>query len=474
MQRKFVLFLLQILLNVAVVFSQKVPLKDHDTRQYFAIESNLTSEELVSKFPNWKYEHDVRGLDNHYVFSKLFNMLNKREDYSSLEGVISFHDLKPYRLGKRAPIPNPIPEPPMDSSMVPLKKAEQMLDIKDPLFERQWHLINPSFPGHDVNVTGLWYEGITGKGVVVAIVDDGLDYESEDLKDNFCKEGSWDFNENQNLPKPLLYDDYHGTRCAGEIAAAKNEYCGLGVAYGSKVSGIRILSGQITAEDEAASLVYGLDVNDIYSCSWGPPDDGKHLQGPSELVKKSLLKGIQEGRGEKGSIYVFASGNGGMFGDNCNYDGYTNSIYSITVSAIDHKGMHPPYAESCSAVMVVTYSSGSGEFIHSTDINGKCSDRHSGTSAAAPLAAGIYALVLEANPNLTWRDIQYLSILAAAEVDNGDGEWQDGALNKRYSHRYGYGKIDSYEIATMAKTWKNVNPQTWYYHPIEEVNSSTN
>lgn len=456
-----------------IVTAQVVPKKDHSNRQYFAIESQLSIEQLQSLYPTWTFEHNVRGLENHYVFSTQLNHLRKRLDHSNLGGIVSFEDLplEKNKLFKRLPVP----EVPMDSSMIPLKEAEEKLSINDPNFEKQWHLINPSFPGNDINVKQLWYDNITGNGVVAAIVDDGLDYENEDLKDNFCEEGSWDFNDNTKLPKPRLKDDYHGTRCAGEIAASKgNGFCGVGVGFNAKVAGIRILSGDLTAEDEAASLIYGLDVNDIYSCSWGPADDGTHLQGPSDLVKKALVKGTNEGRDKKGAIYVFASGNGGAFGDNCNYDGYTNSIYSITVGAIDHKGLHPPYSESCSAVLVVTYSSGSGEYIHSTDIGDKCSDHHGGTSAAAPLAAGIYTLLLEANPSLTWRDVQYLSILSSKEVMNSDSNSQMGALNKMYSHRYGYGKIDAYELISMAKEWKNVNPQSWFYPPINYANQWTN
>ena len=61
----------------------------------------------------------------------------------------------------------------------------EKLGIHDPLFIRQWHLINEENPEHMMNVTRLWDMGITGTGVVTALVDDGLDYESEDLADNF-------------------------------------------------------------------------------------------------------------------------------------------------------------------------------------------------------------------------------------------------------------------------------------------------
>lgn len=143
----------------------------------------------------------------------------------------------------------------------------------------------------------------------------------------------------------------------------KNDVCGMGVAYEAQVAGIRILSASISDADEASALNFGYQENDIYSCSWGPPDDGRSMEAPSALIYKSMLNGVQNGRDGKGSVFVFASGNGGAVDDQCNFDGYTNSIFSITISAIDRKGMHPYYSEGCSANMVVTYSSGSGDNI---------------------------------------------------------------------------------------------------------------
>jgi kexin len=164
-------------------------------------------------------------------------------------------------------------------------------------------------------------------------------------------------------PRPQLADDTHGTRCAGEIAAVKNNVCGTGVAYDAKVAGIRILSKEITEADEAAAINYEFQKNDIYSCSWGPPDTGEVMEGPNDIILDAMVNGIQHGRNGSGSIFVFASGNGGAKDDNCNFDGYTNSIYTITVGAVDRMGVHPYYAESCSAQLVVSYSSGSGGHI---------------------------------------------------------------------------------------------------------------
>lgn len=143
----------------------------------------------------------------------------------------------------------------------------------------------------------------------------------------------------------------------------KNDVCGVGLAYDSKVAGVRILSGPITDVDEAAALNYGFQNVSIYSCSWGPPDDGRSMESPTYLIQKAVVNGIQNGRAGKGSIFVFASGNGASSGDQCNFDGYTNSIYSVTVAAVDFKGLHPYYSEPCAANMVVAYSSGSGQHI---------------------------------------------------------------------------------------------------------------
>ena len=127
----------------------------------------------------------------------------------------------------------------------------------------------------------------------------------------------------------------------------------------SRRNRIRILSGPISDVDEATALNYGYQNISIYSCSWGPADDGRSMEAPNHIVKKAIVNGVENGRGGKGSIFVFASGNGAYSGDQCNFDGYTNSIYSITIGAIDWEGKHPAYSEACAANMVVTYSSGS-------------------------------------------------------------------------------------------------------------------
>ncbi|PVV03166.1 hypothetical protein BB560_002370 [Smittium megazygosporum] len=338
---------------------------------------------------------------------------------------------------------------------------KDIVKIKDPEFPKQWHLLNSENPGNDINVTGVWEEGITGQGVVVALIDDGLDYTSEDLFLNFDFEGSYDLNDNTKLPTPRLSDDYHGTRCAGQIAARVNDVCGVGAAFGSRVAGIRMLSASVDEIIQVTAVNYNFQHNDIYSCSWGPNDDGATLMGPTQALSDAFIYGVEHGRSGKGSVFVFATGNGGRSHDNCNFDGYTNSVYTISVGAIDHLNNHPAYSESCSAQLAVTYSSSDAVKITTTDVGlNKCTSSHGGTSAAAPLAAGIIALALSVRPDLGWRDIQHLIINTAVPITLEDDDWDTVANNLKFNHKFGFGKMDAYALVQAAKTFKNLGPQT--------------
>ncbi|WRT65817.1 uncharacterized protein IL334_002766 [Kwoniella shivajii] len=344
--------------------------------------------------------------------------------------------------------------------------AQNELQLKDPMLDQQWHLINTDMKDIELNVTGLWGRGITGEGVHVVIVDDGLDLNSDDLKDNFFPEGSYDFNDHTELPLPRLSDDQHGTRCAGEIAAVPNDVCGVGVSYRTKIAGVRILSAPISDADEAAALNYGYQLNDIFSCSWGPPDDGKSMEAPEGLILKAMVNGVQNGRNGKGSLFVFAAGNGGGADDQCNFDGYTNSIFSVTVGAVDRKGLHPYYSEMCAAMMFVAPSSGSGDHIHTTDVGqNKCAHTHGGTSAAAPLAVGVFALALSVRPDLTWRDFQHLSVRNAVFFNSDDPDWEKTSAGRMFSYKYGYGRLDAGLFVEAAERWKLVKPQAWFDSP---------
>ena len=93
----------------------------------------------------------------------------------------------------------------------------------------------------DMNVEDAWKQGVTGKGVVVTILDDGIEKDHPDLKENYDPLASTDLNDNDSDPQPR-YDfsdsNRHGTRCAGQVSAsANNRICSVGVAYNAKIGG---------------------------------------------------------------------------------------------------------------------------------------------------------------------------------------------------------------------------------------------
>ncbi|XP_048473058.1 furin (paired basic amino acid cleaving enzyme) a [Rhincodon typus] len=343
------------------------------------------------------------------------------------------------------------------------KKRDIYIEPNDPKFPLQWYLHNMNH--HDLNVKEAWKQGYTGKGVVVSILDDGIEKNHPDLSANYDPGASYDVNNNDPDPQPRytqLNDNRHGTRCAGEVAAvANNGICGVGVAYNARIGGVRMLDGEVTDAVEAQSLSMYPQHIDIYSASWGPEDDGKTVDGPAKLAQAAFFKGISQGRGRLGSIFVWASGNGGREHDSCNCDGYTNSIYTLSISSTTQSGNVPWYSEACSSTLATTYSSG-GQFekqIVTTDLRQKCTESHTGTSASAPLAAGIIALALEANKNLTWRDMQHLVVRTSKPSHLSTNDWIINGVGRKVSHSYGYGLLDAGAMVALAKNWTSLGDQ---------------
>ncbi|XP_013404597.1 proprotein convertase subtilisin/kexin type 7 isoform X1 [Lingula anatina] len=365
------------------------------------------------------------------------------------------------------------------SQQVIRPRVKRSWNFKDPAYPRQWHLHNEVNPQMDINVQEVWSRNISGRGVTVVVVDDGLEWTNPDIQDNYSPQGSWDLNSHDSDPMPAINKDknHHGTRCAGEIGAVANSVCAVGVAFQAKVAGIRVLDGPMTDSLEATAFNKNMEVNDIYSCSWGPDDDGKTVDGPHILAQTAMEKGVNFGRQGYGSIYVVASGNGGFHGDNCNFDGYANSVYTVTIGAVDELGNMPYYAEECASMLAVTFSSGGPGLrnVVTTDwmVRGGtgCTDEHSGTSAAAPLAAGMIALMLQARSCLTWRDVQHIIVMTAVKVDEQAGHFTTNQAGLHHSHKHGFGLLDAWRLVNAAKVWDPVPWMSTYSSPEVTVHT---
>ncbi|XP_061623990.1 proprotein convertase subtilisin/kexin type 5b isoform X1 [Phyllopteryx taeniolatus] len=317
----------------------------------------------------------------------------------------------------------------------------------------------------DMNIMGAWKRGYTGKGVVVTILDDGIERNHPDLAQNYDHQASFDVNGNDLDPMPrydATNENKHGTRCAGEVAAsANNSHCIVGIAYNARIGGVRMLDGDVTDMVEAKSLSLQPQHIDIYSASWGPDDDGKTVDGPASLARQAFENGIRMGRKGLGSIFVWASGNGGRSRDHCSCDGYTNSIYTISISSTAESGRKPWYLEECSSTLTTTYSSGENydRKIITTDLRHRCTDSHTGTSASAPMAAAIIALALEANPLLTWRDVQHIIVKTSRAGHLSAPDWKTNAAGYNVSHLYGFGLMDAEAMVKEAERWKQLPSQ---------------
>lgn len=338
----------------------------------------------------------------------------------------------------------------------------------DPLFPDQWHLLNAGqnggTPGEDLNIVSAW-DTATGISSLVAIVDNGVDVLHPDLADNIDPAVSYDFNDNDDDPRPDC-DNAHGTVVAGISGAVTNNRLGVsGVAPGSTLGAIRLTAAPFSDEDTADALIHRLDLVDIYNNSWGPRDNGQTIEGPGILTSAALEFGIQYGRGGLGAIYVWAGGNGGFGDDDANFDGFVNSRYTIGVGASNNLGWASGYSERGACILVNAPSSGGFMSITTTDISGSCGSEPGdytysagGTSASAPMVAGVVAMMLEVNPGLTWRDVQHILLLSATQNDPDDPGWTANGAGLPVHYRLGFGRVDAAAALELAADWSSVVP----------------
>ena len=352
----------------------------------------------------------------------------------------------------------------------------------DPMFANQWHLRNTGqsgVAGNDARVTTAW-DSVRGNGVVIGIVDDGLQHTHPDLSANYSSSLSYDFNFNDPDPNPGTggFDD-HGTAVAGVAAGRGNNGVGVsGAAPSATLAGLRLIAGPSSDQQEANALSYRRQDIDIYSNSWGPADDGT-LGSAGPLTLAALRDGVTQGRGGLGSIITWAGGNGLESDDNVNYDGYANSRYVIAVGALTDSGTQSWYSEPGAPLLVSAYSNGGQSGITTTDRTGAdgyggtdYTNSFGGTSSATPLVSGIIALMLERNPNLTWRDVQHVLVRSARQNDPTGAGWATNGAGLKVNHRYGFGAVDATAAVNLAATWTNVGPEVSATSGLVTVNQA--
>jgi kexin len=182
----------------------------------------------------------------------------------------------------------------------------------------------------------------------------------------------------------------------------------------------------------------------------------------------------RDGRGAAASISG-PGGNGGDSDDNSNYDGYANSLYVIAVAASTNQGVSAWYSEPGANILVNSPSNGGTLGITTTDRTGSTgyssteyTSDFGGTSSATPLAAGIVALMLQANPDLTWRDVRAILALTARQNDPSSPGWTTNGAGRPIHYHYGFGRVDAQAAVSAALSWTNLAPGVFTQEILHE------
>ena len=400
---------------------------------------------------------------------------------------------------------------------------------EDPLATYAWHLNNTgqsSFSsgaataGQDISVKAVHDSGIKGAGIKIAVSDTGVDVNHPDLNDNQISGQHRDYSTDVSSqwrngdPYPTEYEG-HGTAVAG-LAAAEgwNSIGSRGIAPSAKYAGFLFIGDFNTSETsyEAKTLDQMTGAFDIFNYSYGYA--GCQFTPAEDSVIAAFKTGVTSLRGGLGAIYVKAVGNdyvgynsdcitndNSYFLGNSNTEEDQNHPYQINVAAMNAAGKIASYSTPGSGVWV---SSLGGEFgtstpaMISTDIvgcsyglststssvagfnkgkiasNSNCSFTSimNGTSSATPVLSGVVALMLEANPNLSWRDVKHILAVTADKVNFSTAEvvhpagtgnaltgypydyvYVTNAAGVSFSNTFGFGRVNAANAVTMAKTY---------------------
>jgi subtilisin-like proprotein convertase family protein len=338
----------------------------------------------------------------------------------------------------------------------------------------QWHLKNTGdrggMAGVDINIASAW-DSWRGAGIRIGILDDGLQLSHPDLAAHVDTKNDYDWNGSDDDPSPGAFDN-HGTCCAGVAAGVGNNGIGVcGVAPEATVVGMRLISPDSSDVTESAAFLHRSDIIQIKNNSWGPDDSGSVVEGPGTLASAALQQAAETGRGGRGTLFVWAAGNGLAFGDDSNYDGYANSLHTIAVTGVTDGGLQPNYAEPGSNILIAAPSDGGAQDISTTDRTGAdgfnsggggnfaSPDYHNGfggTSAAAAVVSGGLAVLLQARPALGWRDVKEILIRSAVKISPGDAGWFENGAGFHFNDKFGAGLFDVSAAISLAATWSNL------------------
>ena len=400
---------------------------DLQNRKYFPKKLSLT--------PCYRNPNGLLLIPNGYIIVKLKN----EKDIDKLKDITTKMNLiingSPFMGSCYSLFVNP------GSSLDPFKIANQLLEtglfdfvepeiyIKDileisydSLVHKQWGLYNNENPMYDISLSEAWNYA-TGRGIKIAIIDNGVDSTHIDLAKNMYKK-SYDAEGNSLYNK--IYND-HATHCAGIAAGIRNnkEFI-TGVAPDAKLMSIRINTSNPNTKSIASAIDWAWKNGaDIISCSWGLPIS-------NNTIKLAINSALAHGRDGKGCVIVKSAGNKGTI----NFPGNLPGV--ITVANITNEGKIGEKSAQGEGMFIAAPGTG----ILST-VCGDTVAHMSGTSMAAPHVAGVAALILQRNPDLTADSVR--SILAHSADKIGPYKYNKDSTKVygTWNEYYGYGLVNA-------------------------------
>lgn len=357
----------------------------------------------------------------------------------------------------------------------------------DRFFGSQWHLRNAKASEFDLDVASVWSpaegSGYTGAGVRAVVIDTGIDYTHPDLAPNYDRAGDRDLVTGGDDAFGAASES-HGTAVTGIIGAARNGAGAVGVAYEATLTGYRTsptISDSWLGNIRDAIRLAG-ETGDVANISQTISNDPNSQFGTGyaaarfDAIGDAIGEAVGSGRGRLGTTIVKAAGNAREDVYDISADGWGKDTRQVVVAAVDRQGAIDGYSSYGSSILVSAFGS-PGEVVTTDRVGGagyaagNFYNNFDGTSAAAPMVAGVVALMYEAAPGLGWRDVQSILAASARHVGSAVGAaagtsaeaehfawtrnhtttWNGGGLH--HSNDYGYGLVDARAAVRLAESW---------------------
>lgn len=391
-----------------------------------------------------------------------------------------------------------------------LVETQDLYQPRDSLYPQQWYLNHNGGDelalGSHIAVESAWDITRGVRSVVVAVVDDSFDLNHPDFQGSGKVVAPRDLRENDFLPLPSGKGNSHGTACAGLAVAEENGAGIVGVAPGCALMPIRTTG---FLDDESIEQIFNWAIDkgaSVISCSWG----ASVVYFPLSLRQNAAItRAATQGRNGKGCVILFAAGNANRPVSGTVYEqnwpantlqgltewlgGFAVHPDVMTISASTSIGKKAVYSNWGSNLSVCAPSNNAppgmsfpgkgflytqptiqssiiGRGMLTTDQIGAAgydagdfTSNFGGTSSATPVVAGVAALVLSANPNLTAQQVKRILETTADKIVDSDPDPQLGLYGgtydeKGYSQWFGYGKVNAAKAVQAAVQMRAGDP----------------